>query len=189
MRTERLGEYGKYMGAVGYRNVKIRNVEQFLEKVRAKLGDTHVQFFNAELVAGWEHVLFAVLNALTAFKNKRNISNSLAVEILLFASAQRQIKRAVQLMGINENTSEIVAVIIADEQKKTSGAVEKISEFLHGEEDNSVLEINDEKFCRIREAFGISDEELKAKLRRKGLEKEALTELVVEHMALLATQR
>lgn len=188
MKTERLSEYGKYMGAVGYRNVKIRNVEQFLEKVRAELGDVQVQFFNAELVAGWEHILFAVLNALTAFKNKRNISNSLVVEALLFASAQRQIKRALQLIGISQNTPKIVAVIIADEQREINEAVEKISEFLHGEEDDSVLEIDDEKFRRIRKVFGISDEELKAKLRREGLEKETLAGLVVEHIALLATQ-
>ena len=36
--------------------------------------------------------------------------------------------------------------------------------------------------------FGISDIEIEAKLRRKGLEREALADLVIEHVALLSTQ-
>jgi KEOPS complex subunit Cgi121 len=189
LRIEKLVEYGKYVGIGGYKNVRIENVELFLQDVREKMKSTTVQFLNAKLIARWEHLFFAVLNALTAFKNSRNISNSLAIEILLFASAQRQIKRAFQVLGIRPETSEIAIVIVDDEQEKIRGAAAMLSEILLGSEDDSVLEINEEKFNRIRQAFNIGDEELKSLSKRKGSEKEALTELVIEHVALLATQR
>ena len=189
MRIEKLIGYGKYVGIAGHRNVEIRNVERFLEKIREKTDNATIQFLNADLVAGWEHLFFAVLNALTAFKNRRNFANSLAVEILLFASAQRQIKHALELLGIKPETSKIAVVIVENEHEKTLEIARKISEILQALEDDSVLEVNGEKFDRIRQAFDIGAEELKSRLRGGEAENEALVELVIEHVALLATQR
>ncbi len=63
------------------------------------------------------------------------------------------------------------------------------SELMMGERDDSVVELTDGKVKGIRELFGISDLELEAKLEKEGFEKEALIDLVIEHMALVATQR
>jgi len=60
---------------------------------------------------------------------------------------------------------------------------------MSGERDDKVLELTDEKFEGIKRLFGVSDLEIEAKLRGKGLEKEALVNLIIEHVALLATQR
>jgi hypothetical protein len=54
--------------------------------------------------------------------------------------------------------------------------------------DDTVLELSEEKKRIIQKAFGISDLELKTVMKKDGLE-EALTNLVIERMALLATQR
>jgi hypothetical protein len=58
-----------------------------------------------------------------------------------------------------------------------------------GERDDSVLELTNGKVKGVKGLFGISDLELEAKLEKEGFEKEALIDLVIEHMALLATQR
>jgi len=88
-------ETGKYVEIMGFRNLIIGDAEEFLKAVRKKKQQrVWVQFFNAELVATWQHLHFAVLNALLAFKNKRNISKSVMMEAMLYASAQRQIRRA-----------------------------------------------------------------------------------------------
>jgi len=58
-----------------------------------------------------------------------------------------------------------------------------------GERGDNVLELTDDKFEGIKRLFGVSDLEIGAKLRREGLEKEALVDLVIEHVALLATHR
>ncbi|MDH5793660.1 MAG: KEOPS complex subunit Cgi121, partial [Candidatus Bathyarchaeota archaeon] len=83
-------EFGKYAAITGFRNVQIKDTEEFLKKICKKKGsNVETQFFDAKYVATWQHLYFAVLNALTAFKNKGNISKSVTMETLLYASAQR----------------------------------------------------------------------------------------------------
>jgi hypothetical protein len=78
-------EFGKYVAIAGFKGVKIADVEGFLETVKGHLAkNMEAQFFDAELVATWQHLYFAVLNALNAFKNGLNISKSLAVEMQCF---------------------------------------------------------------------------------------------------------
>jgi len=126
---------------------------------------------------------------LKAFENRLNISNSLAVEILLYASAQRQIKKAVELLGIKSSSPNITAVVLAETELKAKEILETLSQTLDAKRDDSVLELTEEKFDGIKKLFGISESELNAKLERRGMERKALTDLVIEHVALLAIQR
>ena len=185
----KIEEHGKLVAIVGFKDVHVENVEELFNTARQRLKNVTFQFFNARLIAGWEHLYFASLNALTAFKNRLNISNNLAVEILLYASAQRQIRHAVELLGIKAETSEVAAVVLADKEEDAANAIEEIARLLHGERDDTVLELTDDKFKTVKELFGVSDTELNAKLERKGLEKETLKDLIIERVALLVTQR
>ena len=108
--------FNKYIAIAGFRNTQISDVDHLLNLVREKLGAVTVQFFDAKLVAGWQHLYFATLNALKAFKNKTNISKNLAVECLLYASARRQIKVALNLMGIRQDSSQVAVLVIANEE-------------------------------------------------------------------------
>jgi len=181
--------FDKYVAIAGFRNVKVKDVKNFFGSLRKEIGDAEIQFFDAKLIASREHLYFAALNALKAFQNRLNISNSLAVETLLYASAQRQITRAVELLGIKPSSTEVAVLVIAKTEQKAKTTLEIVSKRMQGERDDSVLELSKEKMRGIEKLFGISDIELKAKLTREGLEKEALIDLVIEHVALLATQR
>ena len=186
---KRIEGFNKCVALVGFREVKIKDADSLLNLVREKAKDVEVQFFNAELIAGWEHLYFAALNGLKAFENRLNISNSLAVEILLYASAQRQIKKAVELLGIKSSSSNIATVVLAETELKAKEILETLSQTLDAKRDDSVLELTEEKFDGIKKLFGISESELNAKLERRGMERKALTDLVIEHVALLAIQR
>lgn len=186
---KKLKDFDRHVAAAGFRDVVIQDINSFFGIVRRKLGDIHVQFFDAKLIAGWEHLYFAALNALNAFKNKTNISRSVAVETLLYASAQRQIEKAVELLGIKPESSKIVVLIVAETKLRVASALETVSKLMMGERDDSVLELTDGKVKGIRGLFDISDLELEAKLEKESFEKEALVDLVIEHMALLVTQR
>jgi len=186
---KKLEGFDKYFAIAGFRNVRINDVNNFFNQVRKKTKDVHIQFFDAGLVAGWRHMYFAVLNALKAFKGRLNISNNLAVEALLYASAQRQISKAVDLLGIKPESARVAVLVVGETKEGINTALEMVSQLMPGERDNAVLELTDEKVKDIRRLFGISDLELKAKLEKKGLEKEALIDLVIEHVALLVTQR
>jgi tRNA threonylcarbamoyladenosine modification (KEOPS) complex Cgi121 subunit len=131
---------------------------------------------------------FAVLNALTAFKNKGNISKSIAMETMLYASTQRQIRKAMEILGIKSETSEIALLIIGENLEAVKSALSMVSKNFNSQSDDTVLELSAEKTVIIQKTFGISDLELKTAMKKDGLEK-ALTNLVIERMALLATQR
>ena len=51
------------------------------------------------------------------------------------------------------------------------------------------MEFSKDKIDGLMKLFGISKLELEAKTEKKGAEKEALLDLVIEHMALLVTLR
>ena len=181
--------YNESIGIAGFKNVKIKDVNGFLEHVRREVREAHVQFFDAKLIAGQQHLYFAALNALKAFEKKSNISSSLAIEALLYASAQRQIRKAVDTLGIREDSSQVAVLIMAENRQGIDDCLEVVSGLMAGERDDGVLELTDEKIEDVKKLFGVSDLEIEAKVREKGLERDALIDLVIEHVALLATQR
>jgi len=180
-------EFEEYVEITGFRNVKIEDAEDFLKATRREQQGTEVQFFNAELVATWQHLYFAVLNALTAFRNKTNISKSVAVEVMLYASAQRQIRKAIAHVGVNCDSADVAAVIIGENPDAVKAALSSVSKRVGAEPDETVLELSNNKVQSIREAFSVSDGELETVVA-KGDVQQALVNLVIERMALLATQ-
>jgi tRNA threonylcarbamoyladenosine modification (KEOPS) complex Cgi121 subunit len=186
--TKKTEEPNENITIAGFRNVQIEDVNAFLEHFRTEKMEASVQFFDAKHVAGPQHLYFAALNALNAFEKNTNISNNLTVEALLYASAQRQIKKAVKTLGIKQGSSEVAALIITENRHKKSDYLRLVTKTVPGERDDSTLELTDKKIVDIKKLFGISDLEFEAKLEKEGLEKEALTDLVIERMALLGTK-
>jgi tRNA threonylcarbamoyladenosine modification (KEOPS) complex Cgi121 subunit len=182
-------ECGIYVEISGFRNAKINHAQRFLESVnKGKPSGVEIQFFDAELIATWQHLYFASLDALTAFANKENISKSLAMETLLYASAERQIAKATERMGIKPSTSDIAVLIAGKEPRQIESALQTISKSIRAQHDEEVLELSDPKKEMIRRAFNISQPELETVMRRGNLDK-ALIDVVIERMALLATGR
>lgn len=173
---------------VGFRNVQLKDINGFLEQFKEENMGAAVQFFDVKHVAGPQHLYFAALHALNAFDKNVTISNNLAVEALLYASAQRQIKKAVQMLGIKEDSSELAVLIMTEKGHEKLDCLSQVTEMVPGERDDTVLELTDKKVKKIKKVFSISDLEVEAKLKKEGLEKEALTDLVIERMALLVTK-
>lgn len=181
-------ETGKHVEITGFRNINIRETEEFVEAIRRELPKTAwVQFFDAKLVATWQHLYFAVLNALLAFKNDRNISKSVAMETMLYASTQRQIRKAICLMGVKRAIGDIAVVIIDESKESIASFLSAVSKYIGRETDDAVLEISQEKMKGICEAFGIIDAEVEAIIEKDNV-KEALVDLIIERVALLSTQ-
>ncbi len=181
-------EFEEYVEIAGFKNVKIANTEDFLDakgKIARPIAAS--QFFDARLIATWEHIYFAVLNALTAFKNGVNISKSLAMEIMLYASAQRQIRKATKLVGIKSSSSEMAVVLVGHQQSSLQSAYSEILTHINGHHDDGTLDLSAKKIKMLKEAFEISDLELETAVRKNSLQK-ALVNIVIERTALLATQ-
>jgi KEOPS complex subunit Cgi121 len=185
---EKSEKVNKQIAILGFRNVMIDDPKAYLQRFRRENKEVAVQFFDAKRVAGPQHLYFAALNAINAFKKRTKISNNLAVEALLYASAQRQIKKAVEMLGIKKGSSEVAVLIMAENRRENDAITSLVSNMIPGERDDSVLELTDKKIKIIKKLFRISGLELGAKLEREGLEKEALTDLVIERSALLSTK-
>jgi tRNA threonylcarbamoyladenosine modification (KEOPS) complex Cgi121 subunit len=182
-------EFKTYAEITGFKNVKISQSKEFLDKVsKAKPASVEVQFFDAKLIATWQHLYFAGLNALTAFKNQVNISKSLAMETLLYAASERQITRAVELVGIGAASSDVAVLIIGKEPRKMESTLSMVSKNIGGQRDEKVLELSKDKVATVQRVFNISEAELRTVMEKNDVDK-AMTDLVVERMALLVTQR
>ncbi len=183
-----LKEYNKFAEITGYRNIAFAKAENFLKANRKETNQVvDVQFFDAELIASQDHLYFAVVNALQAFQNKTNISKTPAMETMLYASAQRQIQKAIQLCGIKPETSNMAVVIIGEKPTQLQTALDTISRCVGVEPDERVLELSKAKEKKIIKTFQITDEELRTVIKKDNIEG-AMVDLVIERIALLSTQ-
>ena len=183
-----LKEYGKYVEITGYKNINFSYAEAFLNKDRKIQNNIiAVQFFDADLIATEQHLYFAVLNALEAFKNNSNLSKGLAMETMLYASAQRQIQKAISRSGIKPKSTNMAAVIISQDTAGLKTILDALTQVLGNNPDESVLKISNQKMKRLKETFQISEKELETVSKDED-DEIALVDLVIEHMALLATR-
>ena len=172
---------------MGFKNVKISNLNSFLDEIKGAASDCQVQVFDADRIAGFDHLYFSVLNALNSFESGNRISESPAMEIMLYASGQHQIRKAIDMLGVKPDSSRMIVVLLAKSKEESIQAASRISESIGGEQDDEIIELTDEKFELIKSIFGISDEEIEATFR--GSEKKALTSILVERSALLAARK
>ncbi len=182
-------EYSYCAEITGFKGVGFEQADAYL-KANRKAGQQKVwiQFFNADVVATWEHLYFAVLNALCAFRVGTNLSKSLAMETMLYASSERQIQKAIQAVGIKPDTSDVALVIISESQEAIQSELKEVTTALKTEPCTAVLNLTPKKTVKIKEAFKITPQLLEsAKVKGKS-EELALVDLVVEKVALLATE-
>jgi KEOPS complex subunit Cgi121 len=178
----------KYVKIAGFRGISIQDTEEFIKSSsREKQLSTWVQFFNADLIATWEHLYFAALNALLAYRNRRNISKTIAMETMIYASAQRQIRKAINMLGVKQNSSNVAVVIIGDKTETVQTSFSGIRKCIAAAADETVLELTQEKTGKIRKVFGITEKELESVGAESNNEK-AIVSLVIERMALMQTQ-
>lgn len=183
-----IAEYDKYVEITGYQKISFNKAELYLKNNRKQTTqNVDLQFFNAELIATQEHLYFAVLNALQAFKNKTNLSKSPAMETMLYASAQRQIQKAIERCGIKPTTQNMATVIIGDDPKQIEDTLVEITKKVGSKPNEKVLALTKTKEAKIKKAFEITDEEIKTVMEDDSQEK-AIVNLVIERMALLATR-
>ena len=179
-------EYGKYVEITGYRSIAFGKAEAFLKASRKHAQNVDIQFFDAELIATQEHLYFAVLNALESFNNKTNQSKSPAMETMLYASAQRQIQKAIERSGIKPKTKNMAVTIIGEDPTQIQNTLEALTKSVGTDPDEGVLEITKTKETKIKKAFNIQNKELN--ILKDDDPQKAIVNLVIEQVALLAVK-
>jgi KEOPS complex subunit Cgi121 len=133
---------------------KITDFKELMTQINEISTDCTLQLLNADGIAGYEHALHAAVHAIKAFERGENIANDLGLEICLRASAQRQISKALDVLGIKNGEINICAVAL-DCREDVIEELEKILD----ERDDNVLK-PDENI--LKGIYKISDAEINA---------------------------
>ncbi|HMK54818.1 MAG TPA: KEOPS complex subunit Cgi121 [Methanobacteriaceae archaeon] len=138
---------------VGFR-ADVHNVPEVLNLISDICPQGTIQILRTDGLAGKRHLMHATMQAILSFKRKTNFAQDLGLEICLRASAQRQISRALNILGIKEGKQDLCAVMVDCPQ----GSVFKLEKIL-GKRNNSVLQYIPENLKKI---YKISDVEIDA---------------------------
>ncbi|KAF5088909.1 Kinase binding protein CGI-121 [anaerobic digester metagenome] len=133
---------------------RVESFQDLMQKMDDLNLNCTVQLMDARAVAGKKNALNAALQALNAFQRKENIAKDLGLEICLRASAQRQISRALHILGIKEGEMDICAVAVG-----CSEDVMPKLELVLGERDHQVFEPDENLLKKI---YNINDTEIEA---------------------------
>jgi len=163
---------------------KIFDVEEFLKKISiiSKKYNLTIQVFDASMIFGKIHLNSAVEHALRAMKRKTNSTNTLDKEILLYASGERQIKKAIPKMGVKKGCEKIALVLINDDERGKENlfdiVIKNILDQLNLKRDDSVLKGNHQTLLD----FGLNDNEISTVTKDKYefliLEKVAMVDVI-----------
>jgi tRNA threonylcarbamoyladenosine modification (KEOPS) complex Cgi121 subunit len=181
-------KYNIYAEITGFKNINSEQAITYLKNNRkTEPQKTWIQLFNPNLIATHEHLYFAILNTLCAFRNHTNISKNIAMETLLYTSTQHQIQKAIQTIGLKPDMSEMAVTIISENTKQITETLNDLSTNLQAEPYDAVLNLNPKKTNQIKTVFNITNPmiEVTTKNNENDL---ALVNLIIEKMALLATK-
>ena len=138
------------LNIVGFK-ATIDSIDETLKQMNDIKNDGEIiQLLNADLIVSKNHIIHGVNQAFLAFSRNENLANDISVEIVLRCSAQRQISKAFNILGLKEGNVNLCAVFINCD---------------YTEELSSLFSRDDEVFAadenRLKKGYGISEDELK----------------------------
>jgi KEOPS complex subunit Cgi121 len=160
----------------------IKNIDLFLQQLLKFSNQENlvIQALDATVVYGKDHLISATKHAQRAFEQMTNATNSLALEILLYAAGERQIQKAIKKMGVKKG-KQMIAFVLVDQSKRKpdkktyNTVINKLLRTFHLTSDDKVLEGDRDTLKR----FGITDQELHTMPDSK------YTDLILEKVALV----
>lgn len=181
---------GHVVEVVGVKCKPIQSVEdvEFLLSNIERLSTARnvvTQLFDARYIAGRKHALLSALFALDTLKHGRRHAKKLNIEMLVYASTQKQISTAIKTVGVRVGTSEIVAVCIGGDEGSVNDVLSQVLVMLSGVRDDSILELNEDKVKELIDFYNVSLKEYEIVKSVSGDSGEALVKILVNRMALL----
>ena len=152
---------------------KINNIQETLEFIdnlsNSCCDGCIIQLMDADGIAGKRHLLHGIIHSINAFKRGKNLANDLGIEICIRLSAQRQISRALDILGLKKGEMNIAVVFI----NCPDYFIDELSATFH--RDDNVLDSNN----ILDEIYNISKKELDI-MNIEDILIDKTTELIVE---------
>jgi len=175
-----------YLLSLGFAKASIADPEHTLEQLRSINKQAEVQLVKADLIAGPEHLQFAARNAIYSFNGKRRRSKSLAMELLVYVSCQRQIAKAIKFLGVDSKDSRIALVALSDSKDAILELDRRARLIVSGEQADNLIEIGSkQKMAQLQRSYGVTSGQMEAARFEGETDSSILKRLIVERSALL----
>ena len=182
-----LDEYYQILLIEGLFSKKNINYDELRQRLERESSDVMIQLLDSNLILGYDHILFAVLNALKGKKNNKMICENLPMEILVYASAQRQIDKSIEMLGVRKTSHQIVLIALSKNEKILHNLKDSISKIQDLSIDNSFFNRWDKNIAKkTKTTFKISKSEFESVKRKNYSDRKIYEELIIEKMALLS---
>ncbi|MDT7885919.1 MAG: KEOPS complex subunit Cgi121 [Thermoproteota archaeon] len=157
MKTFFLKEYNVWCAAVGFHlnKVDFNTVLNYLHNVKIENALDIIQLINSRRVFNFLHIIIAVYKTYRAFLQKRNIAKEKSMEFILRLSGKRNIRDALQIVGINENVKEAIFICCDTNIEKINNAVENFKNTFKISENDNLLEFYENKSNELRLAYNL----------------------------------
>ncbi len=173
----------------GFSETSIPEPEKTLDELRSSFPHVHLQLVRADLIAGREHLFFAARNAIAGYKSPYRKSKSLAVELLLYVSCQRQISKAITFLGVRPKDQNIILVALGNSDIWLKDLTARCGFLIQGRLNDELVEIySQNKANTLKECYGITSTEMEAARVQGEVDEDVLKRLVIERSALLTLE-
>lgn len=146
-----------------------------------------IQILDSRLIVDDGHILSAVQNAIYAHRGDYQKSRTLDVEIAVYASGQRQISRAFDLVGVSERTRHPVIIVIGSSQSEVRKSLLAVITRLGTPLENA-FQPDKKRLQDIIHTFDISESELSTFTSSPSLQErqQALSKCVAHKVSMVA---
>ncbi|MBD3352281.1 MAG: hypothetical protein GF364_12410, partial [Candidatus Lokiarchaeota archaeon] len=148
---------------------KINDITTIFENIASISEEINVviQIFDAKNILNHKHLYYAVYFALRSLNNGTNISKNEAVEYLLYASQQRQINVAIDLLGLKidwtKEKIEVAYVLVGNDENSINEAFNRLNDLLQFKDESPILNLD--KIEKLRDTYNINNFELSNALK------------------------
>jgi len=200
-------QYSILINRIEYNTEKMSQEELFeiLKKIQKKYPKSIIQLFSTRYLINKKHLIYAIYFSLKAYLRKTLISHRPSIELLIYLSANRQIREGINTFGMNEQELKkgiINYCIATDEPKSSEINGEFLQHFEYKEKPLQLKITSTDKFNQIKTLYSVKDIQLTTKLNSLGIQRNlhpnseeeidilssALCDIVVEKMVLLSLE-
>jgi KEOPS complex subunit Cgi121 len=176
------GAFGKSIVGIMGALANVQDIDAMLKTLAIidKRSQTINQIFDADRIAGKEHLVHAAKLALTAQATHMSFADSLNIELVCWVSGLRQIIRAFDRVGVRKGCNRAAVLTIGKRREDVKRAQTETLRELNLDHDDKVLDVDSNKIPMLMKVFNIS---------KKELEIAPIEKLVLEKIALLSLQR
>ncbi len=160
--------------------IELYSLGQKLKELSDNNSLVAIQMLDSLNIWSLAHIESAVWHSINALKNNHLISNTLAIELLLYLAGERQISKAIEEYGLKEGTRKVLGIIIGSNHHNIHLAFNELLSLYSLELNKKILNPTAEKYEYFSKKF-IQEGYIKDNLSYQGIET-----VLLQRIALLA---